>query len=184
MAPFKVAVYLYPNADILDFSGPVEIYSTTALSGPPAFSITTFAHHNPVHTPSGAMTYTPSASFQEVAEKIEEYDVLVIPGANFNFISDFIKSSEGKELNEVLRKFVSTKPREETGQRVLQSVCTGSVLLAASGILAGRNVTTHHLGFDMIKQVGDYGAEDTMGGCWDDGCGGEDYQCRGRDEWD
>lgn len=158
MAPFKVAVYLYPNADILDFSGPVEIYSTTARSGPDAFQITTFAHHNPVETSSGAMTYTPSASFSDVARKIEDYDVLVIPGANFDIISAFIKSSEGKELSETLRKFVASKPRQETGKRVLQSVCTGSVLLAASGVLAGRNVTTHHLGFDMLKQVADEAA--------------------------
>ncbi|KAH7392451.1 class I glutamine amidotransferase-like protein [Phaeosphaeria sp. MPI-PUGE-AT-0046c] len=158
MAPFKVAVYLYPHADILDFSGPVEVYSTGPLDGAAPFQITTFAHHNPVETSSGAMTYTPSASFSEVASKIQDYDVLVIPGANFNIISDFIKSSQGKELSELLRKFVASKPRPETGKRVLQSVCTGSVLLAASGILAGRNVTTHHLGFDMLKQVADEAA--------------------------
>lgn len=158
MPPFKVAVYLYPNADILDFSGPVEIYSTTPKSGPPPFSITTFAHHNPVPTPSGAMTYVPSANFTDVAGRIEEYDVLVIPGANFNIVGEFIKSKEGAELGEVLRRFAASKPRAETGHRILQSVCTGAVLLASSGILAGRSVTTHHLGFEMLQQVADEAA--------------------------
>jgi transcriptional regulator GlxA family with amidase domain len=57
-----------------------------------------------------------------------------------------------------LQKFVNAKPRQETGKRVLQSVCTGSILLAASGVLAGRDATTHHLGFDALKQVADEAA--------------------------
>lgn len=37
-------------------------------------------------------------------------------------------------------------------------MCSGAILLAASGILEGRNVTTHHLGFDMLKKVADEAA--------------------------
>jgi transcriptional regulator GlxA family with amidase domain len=69
-----------------------------------------------------------------------------------------LKTDEGKELFALLNKFVSSKPRQESGMRILQSVCSGSILLAASGILAGRDCTTHHLGFDMLKQVADEAA--------------------------
>jgi putative intracellular protease/amidase len=159
MPPFKVAVYLYPHADILDFTGPTEVYSAGPLDGTPGpFEITSFAHHNPVKTSSGALTYIPNATFKEIATKVEEYDVLVIPGANFNIVDDLNKSEEGKELHAMLQRFVNAKPRQETGKRVLQSVCTGSILLAASGVLAGRDATTHHLGFDALKQVADEAA--------------------------
>ena len=160
MAPFKVAVYLYPQADLLDFSGPVEIYSCRPKEGPALFEVTSFAHHDPVESGSSALVYKPNATFQEVKANVEDYDILVIPGAAFDVISAFSKSKEGDELNELLRHFVGSKPRKETGKRVLQSVCTGSVLLAASGILAGRTITTHHLGLDMLKQV----ADDAAGG--------------------
>jgi putative intracellular protease/amidase len=160
MSTFKVAVYLYPGADILDFSGPVEIYSAGPLDGTPGpFTITSFAHHNPVKSSSGALVYVPNATFAEMEAKISDFDVLVVPGADFGTIADLIKTDEGKDLSALLRKFVDTKPRPETKKRVLQSVCTGSVLLAASGVLAGRDATTHHLGFDMLKQVADDAAD-------------------------
>jgi putative intracellular protease/amidase len=159
MPPFKVAVYLYPYADVLDFTGPTEVYTAGPIDGSPGpFEITSFAHHNPIKTTSVALTYVPNATFKEIADKIEEFDVLVIPGAGFDKIDELNKSAEGKELHAMLQKFVNTKPRKETGKRVLQSVCTGSVLLAASGVLAGRDATTHHLGFDMLKKVADEAA--------------------------
>jgi putative intracellular protease/amidase len=158
MAPLTVAVYLYHNADILDFTGPTEIYSHGPFEGPAPFKVTTFAHHNPITTIAGAMTYIPNATFKEIEPKIEDFDILVIPGAGPDTITALSKSEEGKELSALLRKFVASKPRQETGKRVLQSVCTGSVLLAASGVLAGRDATTHHMFFDMLKQVADEAA--------------------------
>jgi transcriptional regulator GlxA family with amidase domain len=158
MATFNVAVYLYSRADILDFSGPTEIYSCRPFDGPGRFKLTSFAHHNPVPADTGVLTYVPNATFAEIEQKIEEFDILVIPGAGFDVITDMIKSKEGKELSALLKKFAALKPRQETGKRVLQSVCSGAILLAASGILGGRDATTHHLFFDMIKQVADEAA--------------------------
>lgn len=158
MAQFNVAVYLYPLADILDFSGPTEVYSTGPFDGVSQFKITSFAHHDTIETESGAMTYKPNATFKEIESRIEEFDILVIPGAMFTQIETLINSEEGKELFALLQKFVNSKPRQAIGKRILQSVCSGSILLAAAGVLAGRDATTHHLGFDMLKKVADEAA--------------------------
>lgn len=158
MAPFKVAVYLYPSADILDFSGPVEIYSTRPTSGEAIFEIKTFAHHERISSDSGTMVYVPNGTFQQLETDIENFDILVIPGAHFDAIETLLQSAEGRELTALLRKFTGLKPRKEAGTRILQSVCTGSILLAASGVLAGRTATTHHLGFDMLKKTADEAA--------------------------
>lgn len=158
MAPYKVAVYLYPGADLLDFSGPVEIYSCRPFDGPAPFEVVSFAHHSPVMSGSSALVYVPNATFEDVAAEIENYDILVIPGAGFDTIASLTDSQEGKELSSLLQKFSGLAPRQETGKRVLQSVCSGSILLAASGILANRTITTHHLGLDMLKQVADKAA--------------------------
>ncbi|KAF3010911.1 hypothetical protein E8E13_009950 [Curvularia kusanoi] len=158
MPPFKVAVYLYPSADILDFSGPVEIYSTRPASGDALFSVTTFGHHSPIVSETGALVYVPNAPFSQLSQNIEDYDILVIPGAHFDVFDTLLPSQEGAEICALLRKFVTLPPRKEAGSRILQSVCTGSIILAASGILAGRTITTHHKGFELLKTTADKAA--------------------------
>jgi transcriptional regulator GlxA family with amidase domain len=104
------------------------------------------------------MTYIPNALFKDIEAKIETFDILVIPGAGPDTIKELIASDDGKQLSALLKKFANSKPREEVGKRILQSVCTGSLLLAASGVLAGRNATTHHMFFDMLKEIADEAA--------------------------
>ncbi|KAF1835608.1 class I glutamine amidotransferase-like protein [Decorospora gaudefroyi] len=161
--PLKVAVYLYPKADVLDFSGPIEIYQHHHSSNPkedipPPFSVTTFAHHASITSSSSALVYTPNATFASVSAHILDYDILLLPGAHWDTITELIESAAGKEVSALIKRFADAKPREETGVRILQSVCTGSVLLAAAGVLAGRTATTHHLGLDMLKRVADEAA--------------------------
>lgn len=158
MPPFKVAVYLYPSADILDFSGPVEVYSMRPQSGEAIFEVKTFGHYERVSSESGTMVYVPNGQFEELEANINDYDILVIPGADFDVFAKLLPSKEGKELTALLRKFTSLSPRKEAGSRILQSVCTGSIILAAAGVLAGRTITTHHMGFDMLKETADKAA--------------------------
>ncbi|KAF2850381.1 ThiJ/PfpI family protein-like protein [Plenodomus tracheiphilus IPT5] len=157
--PIKVAVYLYPKADVLDFTGPAEAFSAPSPSfGPPPFTVTTFAHHTPIHTACAALTYVPNATFSSVASTIEDYDVLVIPGSSEQILADLIASNKGKQVIAMLQRFAAAPPRKEIGKRVLQSVCTGAILVAAAGVLTGRKVTTHHLSFAMLKRVADEAA--------------------------
>lgn len=158
MAPYKVAVYLFPGGDLLDFSGPVEVYSASPDPTKPIFEINSFAHYNTVRPQTSALIYTPNASFEELAQTIENYDILVIPGSHGDVIKSLILSREGKELSSLIRKFASLPPRTQGSKRFLQSVCTGAILLAASGVLANRTVTTHHLDFELLRQVADEAA--------------------------
>lgn len=156
---FSVAVLIYSGADILDFSGPLEIFST----GPPAdkprsFITTTFSHHNPVKASANAMTLVPDASFADVESKLEDYDVLVVPGGDPRALKAYVQTKEGQEVAALIRKFSELKPRKEQGSRVLQSVCTGTLLLATSGILENRTVTTHHMSYELLKQMSDEAA--------------------------
>ncbi|CBX96008.1 hypothetical protein IAQ61_004829 [Plenodomus lingam] len=160
MAPIRVAIYLFPKGDVLDFTGPAEVFSAPPrdFSGEPPFQVTTFSHWNPVSSACAALTYVPQATFQEVASKIEEYDILVIPGSGEDTLEALIASPEGKELTAMLQKFAATPPRPEVGKRVLQSVCTGAILLAAAGVLKERKCTTHHLSFNKLREIADKAA--------------------------
>ena len=161
MSQFKVAVYIYPQADLLDFSGPTEIYCYPhALDGTTTtpFTVTSFAHENPVASASPALVYQPNLSFADMAAQITDYDILVIPGAHDKTITDLIATEQGKQLSALIQNFAAAKPRPETGKRFLQSVCTGAILLAASGVLADRKATTHHRNFELLKKVADEAA--------------------------
>ncbi|KAF1948753.1 ThiJ/PfpI family protein-like protein [Byssothecium circinans] len=160
MAPlFNVAVLLYPGADIIDFSGPVETYSTNPPPNEPRhFTTTTFAHHNPVKSSANALTYVPDATFADIEGRIRDFDILVVPGAPPETIEELLKTKEGEEINALIRKFAALEPRVGQGSRILQSVCTGALFFAAAGVLANRTVTTHHTCFEQLVQFADQAA--------------------------
>jgi putative intracellular protease/amidase len=160
MAPvFNVAVFLYSGADILDFCGPIEIYSTSPPSGAAVpFTVTTFGFEERIKDATNTLTLVPEATFQDVSSNLDNYDILLFPGSWPDVLSPLLESENGKALLDMIRNFARLKPREETGHRIVQSVCTGALILAASGILAGKTVTTHHLGYDILKEFADKAA--------------------------
>ncbi|KAF2649979.1 ThiJ/PfpI family protein-like protein [Lophiostoma macrostomum CBS 122681] len=159
MAPLNVAVFVYPEADIIDFSGPLEIYSTNPPTGVPrAFQTTTFAAQSPVKLSASAMTLVPDVSLDEVDAELDKFDILVVPGAHPDMLNTYIPSEEGKRITSLLKSFAQLKPRQETGHRIIQSVCTGALILAASGILKGKKATTHHMSYDRMKELADEAA--------------------------
>jgi putative intracellular protease/amidase len=156
---FNVAVLVYHGADILDFCGPLEIYSTIQPTGTHQyFKTTTFAHHNAVKAGGGALTVNPDASFLEVRNNLKDYDILILPGGDPTTLVQYIKTEEGKEVIDLIKNFSKLAPRKEQGSRVLQTVCTGALLVAASGVLANRTVTTHHIAYELLKELADEAA--------------------------
>ncbi|KAH7112810.1 class I glutamine amidotransferase-like protein [Dendryphion nanum] len=159
MSPkFNAAVLIFTEADILDYSAPLEVLNNSAPAGREvAFKTTTVGFQNPTKVAQNAITIIPDLSIQELETNLENYDILVVPGAAVDPIKALLSpdSAEGKAIVSLIQKFTSLPPRKETGHRVIQSVCTGAVLLAAAGILANRTVTTHHLCYDVVKQVAD-----------------------------
>lgn len=162
MAPvYNAAVLVYTQADILDFAGPLEVLTCSSPPGKESsFKTTTVGFKNPTKVNQNALTIAPDVSIQELEANLSNYDILIVPGAAVEPVKALLSpdSDEGKAILSLIQKFTSLPPRKETGHRVLQSVCTGAVLLAAAGILANRTVTTHHLGYDVVKQVADQAA--------------------------
>lgn len=162
MAPvFNVAMLIYEDADLLDVAGPLEILTTAPPAGSThAFKTTTFACQNPVKVFQAALTVVPDASLQEIEANLESYDILIVPGAQFEPLAQMIPSENGQAIIKLIKRFSALPPRKETGHRVLQSVCSGAWLLAAAGLFANRTVTTHHLCYDTLKKI----ANETAGG--------------------
>ncbi|KAF2265084.1 transcriptional regulator [Lojkania enalia] len=158
MSQFKIAVILYPGADILDFSGPIEIFNTSVPIGTtPSFSTTTFAAHTPLKGEAAALVYIPDKSLQDLETSLGDYDILLVPGAHPKTIEDLVAGEEGKRICRLIGRFAGLGGRNG-GTRIVMSVCTGALLLGAAGILANRTVTTHHVAYDMLKQICDQAA--------------------------
>jgi transcriptional regulator GlxA family with amidase domain len=96
----------------------------------------------PVRTDTGNLALTADRSLAEVPNP----DIVVVPGG---------PGQAAQMENEALLGWLRGVDATSTWTT---SVCTGSLLLAAAGLLAGRRATSHWLALDQLKP---FGAEPT-----------------------
>lgn len=136
--PFVVGIVLYPGFDLLDVAGMNEVWSlvNSDLLGRP-ITIVTIARDKTHDLPALApLTVKPTNSFAD-APKL---DLLFVPGAGTGLVG----AIGDKELHEFLRQ------KAKQAQYVT-SVCTGGIVLAASGLLDGYQATCHWSVIDCLK---------------------------------
>ena len=151
---YKTAVVLFSGADILDFAGPIEILSHVYYNGERAdhnlaFQITQIASTETVLT-GGVMKITPNMTFTEGLQKLEDFDIVVVPGGHPKRLSD-MAASNGPEI-QFIRAF-NALGQKGGKDRLILSVCTGALLVGASGALGGLKATTHHMGLNLLKKI-------------------------------
>ena len=128
-------IYLYDNAEVLDFSGPFEVFSTAKRLGAKNWNVFLVSElMEPVVAREGYRVL-PHYSF----ENHPEIDVLVVAGG--------IYTEEVNKAN-VLEWIISV---DQTAKWVV-SVCTGAFLLAQVGLLNGLAVTTHWEDIPDLRQ--------------------------------
>lgn len=124
---------LFPHVTQLDLTGPVQLFSLL-----PAATIDLAWHRlESVETDAG-FSINPTTTF----EAAPQADVLMIPGGQgaFDTLDD-----------PVALDFVR---RQAAGARYVTSVCTGSFVLAAAGLLTGRKATTHWAAHPLLEHFG------------------------------
>ncbi|RHZ56153.1 uncharacterized protein CDV56_106108 [Aspergillus thermomutatus] len=144
-------VLIYPSVNTLDTNGPIGVLFQGGFS-------TFIAARDELTTSQENVTLKRDLSIAEAKERLTEYDVLVVPGSRPNHILPFI-SSDGHlhELLELISAFAKLGPKRPgpLGERVLLSICSGSYLLAAAGVLDGLTATSHRLGLGALRQLCD-----------------------------
>ena len=131
----RVGMVLFPNLTQLDLTGPHEV-----LSFPPNIDVDLLWHRiEPVASISG-LVLMPTATFDDY----ELPDVLFIPGAPGQ-----LQAMDDAPLID----FVKRAGNEAT---YITSVCTGSLVLAAAGLLIGKRATSH---WSVVDQLALMGAE-------------------------
>lgn len=134
----QIAMALYDRFTALDIVGPYE-----ALSRLPDADVVFVAETaGPVRADTGFLAITADKALADVPSP----DIVVVPGGPGTF---------AQIENETFLDWLRTADGTSTWTT---SVCTGSLLLAAAGLLGGRRATTHWLTLDFLAQ---YGAEPT-----------------------
>lgn len=134
----SIGILLFPDAEELDFAGPWEVFTmATQEPGAKEGSVVTIAERRePVRCAKG-LRVLPDCDFQDAPE----LDVLLVPGG---------QGTRAEAENPRMLDFV----RKAAGRcRWVTSVCTGSLVLHAAGLCAGRRITTHWAFVPTLREL-------------------------------
>lgn len=136
MDKVTVGILLFDGVEVLDFAGPYEVFSRTRLSPgiesrrseeSAPFRVFTVAVGGDLVTATGGLRVLPDFD----TSGAPPIDVLVVPGGFGT-----------RALLHDVAILTWIRQVAESARRVT-SVCTGSLILASAGLLAGRRATTH-----------------------------------------
>jgi cyclohexyl-isocyanide hydratase len=126
----KISMVIFPNLTQLDLTGPYEVFGRL----PDTKVLLVAENLQPVKSDNG-LRLTPDATF----ETAPQADVLFVPG--------------GKGIFEAMqsKKLIGFLQQQAVNAKYVTSVCTGSLVLAAGGLLDGYKATTHWLSLNLLK---------------------------------
>ena len=138
-----VGILLYDQVEILDFAGPLEVFSTASRVHarrvpqiPPPFAPCTISQTaNPIRARGGL-----SVLCDYTLEASPHLDVLLVPGG---VVTDALANGQ------LLAWIAHRAGRAE----LTASVCTGVFLLAAAGLLENQPATTHWEDLDELARL-------------------------------
>ena len=131
----SIGVVLFPEFELLDVFGPLEMFGMA----PESFDI-------PIAAARGgdvASKQGPRSVVEHAFDEAPQYDILLVPGGRGTR-----QEVDNANLLEWLR-------RQSEGAELVTSVCTGSALLARAGILDGVRATTNKRSFEWATSQGE-----------------------------
>lgn len=133
----KVAFILYPGLTLLDLVGVYDpISRLKRMNLLPDLSWDFCALDSSVQDGEGWHMQVTNHN-----ANLGEYDVAIVPGARFEFIQAQINNTDFMQWLATIKQV-----------KLIASVCTGSLLLGALGLLKGLEATTHPAFLDELAQ--------------------------------
>ena len=140
----KVGIYVFPQVEELDFVGVYEILAKTnvmknegKLPIETSLLVDILASEELITCANGLMIKP-----HFITDIFEGYDLLIIPGGR-----GVNKLIENKQLLKNIENFAKN--------HIICSVCTGSLVLGAAGLLKGKKAATHHESRDALREYCD-----------------------------
>lgn len=133
MTPFRIGFLLFPNLTQLDLTGPYEVLSK--LPGAKVHLV--WKSLEPVKA-VGGLSILPDTALAGCPQ----LDLVCVPG--------------GPGMTELMvdEEVLAFLRGQAAGARYVTSVCTGSLVLGAAGLLRGRRAATHWMAMDMLAVLG------------------------------
>jgi len=146
MKRLTAGILIFPDVDVLDFTGPFEVLSRARTV--PGIESRRSDEHAPFHVctvsqaggpvrATGGLTVVPDHTFATAPT----IDVLVVPGGFGT--RPLLEDAE----------LIDWIARAAGEAQFVTSVCTGALLLAKSGVLRGRRATTHYGALALLKEL-------------------------------
>jgi cyclohexyl-isocyanide hydratase len=132
-APLQIGLVMFPKVTQLDMTGPLQVFA--ALPGAKLHLI--WKRIEPVASDS-VLTLTPTTTFADCPQ----LDVICVPGGAGT--NDMVND---EEMLIFLRK-------QAEGTKYITSVCTGSLVLGAAGLLRGYRAATHWTAMEFLEPFG------------------------------
>ncbi|MFI2609569.1 GlxA family transcriptional regulator [Kitasatospora sp. NPDC018619] len=131
-----VVIVLFEGVDLLDVTGPPEVFSLVRRESEDAtgYRVVLAAETTEPVTTAAGVRVLPDLTFDEAARS--RIDTLLVPGA--------VEVDEHRRVRALTDPAVVDRVRALAARsRRVASVCVGAHLLAAAGLLDGRRATTH-----------------------------------------
>jgi cyclohexyl-isocyanide hydratase len=131
--PIQIGFVIFPRVTQLDLTGPLQVFSSV----PGAKVHLIWKRIEPVASDS-VLTLTPTTTFAECPQ----LDVVCVPGGLGT--DDMINDEE----------MLAFLQKQAEGAKYVTSVCTGSLVLGAAGLLKGYRAATHWTAMDFLGEFG------------------------------
>ncbi|MEM9271480.1 MAG: DJ-1/PfpI family protein [Cyanobacteria bacterium P01_F01_bin.143] len=131
----SIAILLYPGFTALDVVGPQYMFAS--MMGAKVHLVAKTME--PVASDTG-FSIMPTATFNDMPEKLT---VLMIPGSG----KGVLQTMQDSETMDFVHQ-------QGLNAEYVTSVCTGSLILGAAGLLEGYRATSHWIGLESLEQFG------------------------------
>jgi transcriptional regulator GlxA family with amidase domain len=137
-----VGILIFDEVEVLDFCGPFEVFASATAPGesPPderrLFTVITVAAEDRLIRCRGGLLVQPHHTLTDHPP----LDILIVPGGY---------GTRRERSNPVVLDWIA---RQDLQTSLTTSVCTGTFLLAADGLLDGKRATTHWASIDWLRE--------------------------------
>jgi transcriptional regulator GlxA family with amidase domain len=133
-----IAFVLYPGLTVLDLVGPLQVLTAMQRFAPGYRTVTVWARREPVPTDVG-VAVVPDRTFEEVPHPA----IVLVPGGAL----PTIRAMSDPLVRDYVRSAAASA-------ELITSVCTGSLILGAVGLLEGRDATTNWFYSGILDDLG------------------------------
>lgn len=131
----NIGLFIYNDAEVLDFSGPFEVFSVAKRLGLSHWNVYLISESSQPIRARGGMNVTAHYSI----DNVPKLDVLCVVGG---------EHTATMQNTSVLAWLA----RVNASTTITCSICTGVFILAAAGVLQRETVTTHWQDLDELKK--------------------------------